>query len=172
MDCMISDLKLGISKDRMGCHWNQWVSSCWRCFVAGILCLGSVVLLDDHEVPSSPRLRRDNFQLVWIASAWAKLMSGRERDYIFCCVPLTSELITCHGYFDRDSVIPVVHRFLNPLFFRTVSCWASVYPEAHTTPHVHMLVPFLLFLWQTGTWSPFGLAMLTAIETGDWGAPH
>lgn len=128
MDCMISDLKLGISKDRMGCHWNQWVklgiskdrmdchwnqwvSSCWRCFVAGILCLGSVVLLDDHEVPSSPRLRCDNFQLVWIASAWAKLMSGRERDYIFRC-----ELITCHGYFDRDSVIPVVHRFLNPLF--------------------------------------------------------
>ena len=142
MDCMISDLKLGISKDRMCCHWNQWVSSCWRCFVAGILCLGSVVLLDDHEVLSSPRLRCDNFQLVWIASAWAKLMSGRERDYIFCCVPLTSELITCHGYFDRDSVIPVVHRFLNPLFSGLLVV-GHLYIQKHTQLHVFTcLCPF------------------------------
>lgn len=75
----------------------------------------------------------------------------RERDYIFCSVPLTSELITCHGCFDSDNVISIVCRFSNS-FFRLVNCWASVYPEAHTAPQAFMPMPFLftpLTAWLT-----------------------
>ena len=79
------------------------------------------------------------FELHWHGPNWCQ---ESERDCIFCSIPLTSDLITCHGCFDSDNVVSIVCRFSNS-FFRPVNCWASVYPEAHTAPQALMLIPFL-----------------------------
>lgn len=40
------------------------------------------------------------------------------RSLVFCCVQPTSNLITCHDYFDSDNVIPFAYGF-RILFFQT-----------------------------------------------------
>lgn len=131
LDCMISEFKLGISKDRIGCLWRQWVSSCWRYSIAGILSLGSMVLLDDHEGLSSLRLWWGDFQLIWnCISMGPNWCQGRKRGCTFCYVQPTIELITCHGYF--DSINPIVHHFW-VVFFQACLLGISISRSTHNS---------------------------------------